>query len=101
MPLPLAPLLPLAMRLGLVTAAGYAVKRYIAARSFPGRTDQRVEDAFDEVGEGLAVNRPADRADNATRQTNTTARIVRVIRLGGRRIEIDAAVMTRFRIRKD
>ncbi len=101
MPLPLAPLLPLAMRMGLLTAAGYAVKRYIAARSFPGRTDQRVEDAFDDLGEGLAVHRPADRADGATRQTNTATRVVRVIRIGSRRITVDAAVMTRIRIRKD
>ncbi|NJM84173.1 MAG: hypothetical protein HC844_18540 [Tabrizicola sp.] len=100
MPLPLAPLLPLAMRLGLVTAAGYAVKRYVAARSFPGRTDQRVEDAFDDLGEGIAVHRPADRAAGDQRQTNTAARLVRVIRIGSRRIEIDAAVMTRLRIRK-
>lgn len=100
MPLPLAPLLPIAMRLGLLTAAGYAARRYIAARSFPGRTDQHVEDGFDDLGEGLSVHRPADRADGDVQQTNTTARLVRVIRIGGRRIEIDAAVMTRFRIRK-
>jgi hypothetical protein len=101
MPLPLAPLLPIAMRIGLVTAAGYAIKRYVTARSFPGHTDQRVEDAFDDLDEGLAVHRPLDRADDQTRQTNTAARVVRVIRIGGRRIEIDAAVMTRLRIRKD
>jgi hypothetical protein len=101
MPLPLAPLLPLAMRLGLITAAGYAVKRFLAGRSFPGRTDQRVEDAFDDLGEGLAVHRPPDRTDDLTRQTNTAARVVRVIRIGGRRIKVDAAVMTRFRIHKE
>jgi hypothetical protein len=100
MPLPLAPLLPLAMRIGLLTAAGYAVRRYVAARSFPGRTDQRLEDGFDDLGEGLAVHRPTDQGDTDLQQTNTTARLVRVIRIGGRRIEIDAAVMTRIRIRK-
>lgn len=100
MPLPLAPLVPIALRFGLVTMAGYAVKRYLAARSFPGRTDQRLEDAFDDLGEGVAVHRPPDRADPAVSQTNTAGRVVRVIRFGSRRIEIDAAFLARFRIRK-
>ena len=100
MPLPLAPLIPLAMRLGLVTAAGYAIKRLVAARSFPGRTDQRVEDAFDDLGEGLAIHRPQDRAADDIRQTNTAARLTRTLRIGKRRIEGDAALMTRFCIRK-
>ncbi len=101
MPLPLALVLPFALRLGVVTAVGYATRRYLARRSFPGRTDQRVEDAFDDLGEGFAVHRPADRAGLATQQTNMAARVVRVIRIGSRRIRIDAAVMTRLRISKD
>jgi hypothetical protein len=100
MPLPLAPLVPIAMRLGIFAAVGYAAKRYLAARSHKGRTDQRVEDALDDLGEGLAVHRPVDRADEATTQTNTSARMIRVIRMGKRRIEIDAAVVARLRIRK-
>lgn len=100
MPLPLAPLVPLAMRLGLLTAASYAIKRYVTARSFPGRTDQRVEDAFDDLGEGLAIHRPADRATEQARQTNTSARLKRTLRIGTRRFEVDAALITRFRIRK-
>ncbi len=99
MPLPLAPLLPLAMRLGLLTAAGYAVKRYLAARSHPGRVDIRAEDALDDLGEGLAVHRPADLAQ--TRQTNTTARFRRTIRIGGKSYEIDAGLIARFRLRQD
>ncbi len=104
MPLPLAPLLPFALRLGVVAALGMATRRYLAARSFPGRTDQRAEDAFDDLGEGLALHHPPDQgtdlATGTARQTNAAARIVRVIRIGQRRIELDAAVMTRFRIRK-
>ncbi len=98
MPLPLAPLVPVIIRLGAVTAAGWAVRRAIIARTAMGRTDQRAEDAFDDLGEGLAIHRPADRADE--RQTNTAVRMIRVIRIGGRRIEIDAAFMGRFRIRR-
>ena len=101
MPLPLAPLLPYALRIGLMTVAALAVRRFVAARSFPGRTDQRAEDAFDELDEGMAIHHPGDRTDDAARQTNMSCRTIRVIRIGGRRIEIDAAVMTRFRLRKE
>jgi hypothetical protein len=98
MPLPLAPLLPLVLRLGAFAATGYAVKRYIAARSFPGRTDQRVEDAFDELGEGITLHRPADRAED--RQSNATVRVRRVIRFRGKTWELDAGLMTRLRLRE-
>jgi hypothetical protein len=98
MPLPLAPLLPFALRLGAVAAAGYAVKRYIAARSFPGRTDQRVEDVFDDLGEGIALHRPADRAED--HQSNATLRVRRVIRFRGKIWELDAGLMTRLRLRQ-
>jgi hypothetical protein len=98
MPILLAPLVPIALRIGALTAAGYGLKRLIASRTHQGRTDQRVEDAFDDLDEGLALHRPSDRADD--RQTNTAARIVRVIRIGGQRIEVDAAVLGRFRIRR-
>jgi hypothetical protein len=100
MPLPLAPLLPFAMRLGVIAATGYAVKRFIAARSFPGRTDQRVEDAFDELGEGISTHQPADRiADQAgDRQTNATVRVRRVIRFRGKTWELDAGLMARLRL---
>jgi hypothetical protein len=100
MPLPLAPLLPIALRIGAVATAGYAVRRWIRAQSFPGRTDQRAEDALDELGEGLSLHRPVDRADAGVSQTNTTARVVRVLRIGGRRVEVDAAFIARFRLRK-
>jgi hypothetical protein len=98
MPLPLAPLLPLALRLGMVATTGLALVRFVRARSFPGRTDQRAEDAFDDLGEGVSLHRPADRAEDG--QTNATARLRRVIRFGGRTIEIDAGFMARFRIRR-
>lgn len=98
MPVPLAPLVPLALRLGAVAAIGYAVKRVVAARTHPGRTDQRAEDALDDLGEGVAVHRPADRAED--RQTNAAARFRRVLRFRGSAVEIDAGMLARFRIRK-
>lgn len=100
MPLPLAPLLPLALRLGAVATASYAASRWIKARTHPGRTDQRAEDALDDLGEGLSLHRPEDRAAEGVSQTNTTARMVRVIRVGGRQFRLDAAFMARFRVSK-
>ena len=99
MPVPLAPLLPLALRLGAVATAGYALSRWVKARSFPGRTDQRAEDALDDLGEGVSLHRPPDRAGKGVSQSNATARMVRVIRIGGRRYEIDAAFLARVRVR--
>lgn len=98
MPLPLAPLLPVALRIGAVATVGYAAVRWVRAQTYPGRTDQRAEDAFDDLGEGLAVHRPADR--DTDRQTNAAVRVMRVIRIGGRTYEIDAGLMARLRLRK-
>ena len=98
MPLPLAPLIPIALRLSAVAALGYAAKRALAANTFPGRTDQRAEDALDDLGEGLSLHRPADRADD--RQTNASARMRRVIRFRGRVWELDAGLVARLRLRE-
>lgn len=100
MPLPLAPLLPLALRLGAVATTTYALSRWVRARTHPGRTDQRAEDALDDLGEGLATHQPPDRSGDGVSQTSTTGRLVRVIHLGGRRFEVDAAFIARFRVRK-
>jgi hypothetical protein len=98
MPLPFAPLIPFAVRLGVFAAAGYTLKRMLAARTHPGRTDIRAEDALDDLGEGLAIHRPTDLVKN--RQTNTTARLRRMIRFRGKTYEIDAGLIARLRIRK-
>lgn len=97
MPLPLAPILPIALRLGALAATGFAASRWLRQRSFPGRTDQRAEDALDDLGEGLSLHRPADRAE--TRQTNAGARLRRVIRFRGKAYELDAGLMARFRLK--
>lgn len=102
MPLPLAPLVPVVLRVGMVATTAFAMTRWVRSRTYPGRTDQRAEDAFDDLGEGLSLHRPADRADPTLgdRQTNAAARMRRVIRLGRRTWEIDAGLMARFRIRR-
>jgi hypothetical protein len=97
MPLPLAPLLPLVLRFGIVATTTFALTRLVAA-TYPGRTDQRAEDALDDLGEGLSLHRPADRADD--RQANATARLRRVIRFRGKTWELDAGAMARFRLRE-
>lgn len=98
MPLPLAPLIPLAVRLGLVASTTWAVTRWVRSATHPGRTDQRAEDALDDLGEGLSLHHPADRAED--RQTNATARVRRVIRFRGRCYEIDAGLVARLRLRE-
>jgi hypothetical protein len=99
MPLPLAPLLPIAIRLGVVATASYAVTRWVRARTHTGRTDQRAEDALDDLGEGLSLHRPSDdRAKDS--QTNATARVRRVIRFRGKSWELDASGMARVRLRQ-
>lgn len=98
MPLPLAPLLPIALRIGLVATTTYAVTRWIKARTHAGRTDQRAEDAFDDLGEGLSLHRPKDRAEDS--QSNASARLRRVIRFRGKTYEIDAGLMARLRLRQ-
>ena len=98
MPLPLAPLLPLVLRVGVVATTTFALTRLVQSSTHPGRTDQRAEDALDELGEGLSLHRPADRAED--RQTNATARLRRVIRFRGRSFEVDAGLMARLRLRE-
>lgn len=100
MPLPLAPLVPIALRLGVVAATAYALRRAVAAQIDTGRTDQRAEDALDDLDDGLAVHHPADRMPEGDSQTNTAARLRRTIRWGKHGIEIDAALLARFRVRK-
>lgn len=98
MPLPLAPLIPLVVRLGIVASTTWAVSRWVRSSTHPGRTDQRAEDALDDLGEGLTFHRPADRADD--QQTNASARVRRVIRFRGRSYELDAGLMARLRLRE-
>lgn len=98
MPLPLAPLLPVVLRIGIVATASYAVTRWVRARTYPGRTDQRAEDALDDLGDGVALHRPADRAEDS--QTNASARFRRLIHFRGKTWEIDAAGMARLRLRQ-
>lgn len=100
MPLPLAPLVPIVLRLGAAAAAGFALRQMVTARMSVGRTDQRAEDVLDDLDDGLAVHSPADRATEGDSQTNTAARLRRTIRWGARGVEIDAALFARFRVRR-
>lgn len=95
MALPLAPLAGTVLKYGAVALAGYIVARGMLQ---PGRTDQRAEDALDDLHEGVAAHRPRDRGP----QLNAAARLRRVVRLGraGPGIEIDAAALGRLRFRR-
>jgi hypothetical protein len=87
------PLVPIVLGISGAALAGWAAVR----RSTPARIDQRAEDALDDLPEGLATRKPGDHRE----QTNATARMVRRITLpGGRRIEIDAGLIARLRIKR-
>lgn len=98
MPLPLAPLMPLLLRIGAAAVAGYAASRWISAQSQPGRLDQRAEDALDDLEEGLAFHRPRDLADD--RQGNAALRLRRHLHLRGETWELDAGMIARIRLRR-
>lgn len=91
MPLPLVPIAAIAVQVGTLAYAAYAIRRGIR----PGRVDQRAEDAMDDLDEGVAVHRPKNRD-----QANAAARFRRVIRWGAHAVEIDASAMARFRVRR-
>lgn len=97
MPLPLAPMMPILIRVGALAVTALATHRWMQANSHPGRTDQRAEDALDDLGEGLSIHHPKDRD---THQTNASARLRRVIRFRGRTWELDAGLMARLRLKE-
>lgn len=84
------------MGVGTAALAGWAAWR----RTQPARIDQRVEDALDELPDGLATRHPLDdRTSDTQAQSNATARLRRRITLpGGRTYDIDAGLLARLRI---
>lgn len=106
MPIPLAPLLPLLLRIGAVTAAGYAAGRILARSVVPARRDQRVEDALDDLDEGLAYRSDSRQGDTAeppsafARDHAASFRLKRRITLGERDWDVDAAFVGRLRLRR-
>ncbi|PJF10074.1 hypothetical protein [Pseudorhodobacter sp. MZDSW-24AT] len=96
MPMPLAPLLPLALRLGAIAAIGYLGQRLIRQHGQIGRTDQRAEEALDDLPEGLASHRPRD----VQGQRNTSFRLRRSFCVGEKTYELDAGVLARLRLRE-
>lgn len=93
MPLPLAPIAIFALRAGAVAAVAWAAKRALTPN--PGRTDQRAEDALDDLGEGLSAHVPVDREG----QRNAALRVRRIVGWGKRRVELDLGLMARLRVR--
>ena len=100
LPLALAPLIPIALRIGAIAAAGLALHRVLRSEIHPGRSDQRAEDALDALDEGIGLHQPRDRAGPVGSQTNGSLRWRRVIRWGKSALEVDAALISRFRIRR-
>ncbi len=95
MALPLAPIAALALRYGTVALASYALARSVE----PGRRDQRIEDALDDIPEGVTARRGRGTERD---QVNATGRFRRVIRLGknGPGVALDVTSLARIRLRK-
>ncbi|MCL1627756.1 MULTISPECIES: hypothetical protein [Roseinatronobacter] len=93
MPVPLAPIAATAARYGAIALAGYVLARQMER----GRVDQRAEDAFDDLPEGLTGQHARDR-----QQWNMAGRFRRVVRLGqsGPGVEIDGSLLGRIRFRR-
>lgn len=100
LPLALAPLIPIALRIGVFAAAGLALHRSLRGEIHPGRSDQRAEDALDALDDGIALHQPRDRAGAGGSQTNAGLRWRRVIRWGTAALEVDATLISRFRVRR-
>ena len=93
MPLPLAPAAVIALRCSALALTAWAARRALARRAMPGRRDQRVEDAFDELPGGI------------TRQSDPTAtraslRLSRRYRIGATEWHLDAAMIARLRLKR-
>jgi hypothetical protein len=93
MALPIVPIAVVAAKYGGVALAAYQVAR----RVHRGHTDQQVEDALDDLPDGISVHKPRDRA-----QTNVGFRFKRVFRASrtGKGLEVDITTLTRIRFRK-
>lgn len=98
MPIPLAPVALAALRVAPIAVAAWAVARGVQQ----GRTDQRAEDALDDLPEGVSAHRPRDAAERGGAQGNAAARLRRRIRLGkdGPAFDIDVAAFGRISLRK-
>lgn len=96
--MPVARLLPLALRVGAAAGTAWAVTKVVRAQLRPGRTDQRAEDALDDLPEGIALHAPRDRAE--AQQKNAALRLRRVIRWRGTAVELDAGLIGRIRLRR-
>jgi len=89
------PIAPILVKYGAVALVSFVAQRAVRARIAKGRTDQRGEDALDNLPEGLTAHTPRDRA-----QKNGSARFTRRITLRGTTYERDAGVLARWRITK-
>jgi hypothetical protein len=93
MPVPLVPLAGVALKYGAVALAAWAAQAALRARIAQGRTDQRAEDALDDLPDGLAAHRPRDRD-----QRNAAMRLQRRFRFKGQDYDLDIAALARFRL---
>lgn len=95
MPLPLAPVAVIALRVSAVALTTWAAKRALTRAMQPGRRDQHLEDALDALPEGLTRHStPSDATERGT------ARLERRFRIGRTEWHLDAAIIARLRLKK-
>ena len=82
------PIVPIAL-----AAGAFALARNVSIAP----VDQKLEDRFDDMPDGLAVNRGSERD-----RLNAAYRYRRIVRFGdtGPAIEIDASALARLRLRR-
>ena len=91
----MAVILPIVLRIGAAAAAGF-VLNHLLTRSFAkAYRDQRAEDAFDDLSEGLALSQ---QAEGEGQQRNATLRVKRSLRIGEQTWDLDAAAMLRLKL---
>ena len=87
------PLAPSVLKYGAVALLALGARHALRRATRQGRTDQRAEDALDDLPEGLAAHSPRDRD-----QRNASVRARRVVTIAGRRYEFDAGLIARWRM---
>jgi hypothetical protein len=89
------PLAPVILKYGALALLAWGTQKRLRKAVVRGRTDQRAEDALDDLPEGISSHAPRDRP-----QRNATFRGRRTLTFAGRTYELDAGLIARWRLRR-
>lgn len=91
----MAVILPMVLRIGAAAAAGFVVNHLMRCRFAKAYRDQRAEDAFDDLSEGLAFSQ---HPEGGGQQRNATFCVRRSLRFGEQTWDLDASAMLRLKL---